>query len=74
MILADFIKSRRAQLSLSLEVAAELADISKQGLHQMETGETWNIQVKTIVGLARAFKVQPEVILAAAMESVRKAR
>lgn len=71
MKLGPFIKARRGQLAISLDTVARYAGMSKAAIHDMETGATINPTATTIISLAKALKVKPEIILAATAESIR---
>jgi transcriptional regulator with XRE-family HTH domain len=71
MKLGPFIKARRGQLAVSLDHVANAAGLSKAAVHDMETGSTVDPKSSTLLGLAKALKVKPEIILAATAESLR---
>lgn len=70
MKLADLIKHRRENQGLSLRDVAKRGDISVGGLHDMETGRTVDPHVSNLLAAARGLKLKPELLLAAARESL----
>ena len=70
MTLASLIKRRREDQGLSLRDVAKRGNISVGGLHDMETGRTIDPHVSNLLALARGLKMKPEIVLAAARESL----
>lgn len=70
MKLAKFIKARREQQGLSLRDVAKKGGMSLGGVHDMETGRTIDPHVSNLLALSKGLKVKPELLLAAARESL----
>lgn len=67
MILSDLAKRLRAQHAMSMQDVANIAGFSKQHVFEIEHGVATDIRVSTLLGLSRALRVKPEILL----ESVR---
>lgn len=61
MSLADRVKTRRLELKLTQEVAAEIAGIRQQSWAAIEEGKTK--KPRNILGVAKALKVEPDWLL-----------
>jgi transcriptional regulator with XRE-family HTH domain len=69
MTLADLLKQRRQQASMSLQDVADVTGITKTHVHEIETGKTVNIGVLTAIRLSVALGVSINVVAAAALVS-----
>lgn len=69
MRLSRLISLRRKQRGLSLSEVAAAGKLSKNGVYKVETGASIDPALSTMLGLARALKIQPTIVFEAARES-----
>lgn len=70
MKLGDLIRRQRGLQAMSFQdVALAAGNFTRSFAHSVEHGRTTDVRVSDIMGFARAFRLPPEVIFAAAMES-----
>ena len=55
-----FISARREDLGLTMEQVANLFGSTKQTIHNIESGKINDIKMQTLVGLAKALKLEVE--------------
>lgn len=72
MKLGPFIKARRSHLGLSMDGLKGLTGVAKPTIADLEHERTVNLQVDTLVRLAKGLKVKPALMLEAAIESLRE--
>lgn len=70
MILSDFVKARRSTLGLSLQDVANSGKMSKQTVYDVEKGGSWNLEMKTLVSLARGLRVKPQVMFEVVLKTM----
>lgn len=69
MKLDELVKRVRGERVMSLTQVSKAGKISRQTVFEVEHGMNHNLTVSTIMGLAKALKLKPDMILAAAIES-----
>lgn len=74
MVLSELVRRKRAQHAMSQVELAAKCGVSKNLIHKIEGGRGSNIMVETLVGLAKAMRVSPQVVLYAAMEGMQRER
>jgi transcriptional regulator with XRE-family HTH domain len=72
--LAQLIRRKRAQLALSQQELADKSGVSKNLISKIEVERGSNITLATLLGLAKAMRVTPQVVLYAAMEGMKVER
>lgn len=65
--LGEFIGRRRTELGLTLEQVADVFGSTKQNIHNIEGGKSKDIKLSTLVGIAKALKVDYKVLMAIVM-------
>ena len=63
MTLGDYITKRRSEISLGQNELAEKAGIDPSSLSKIVAGDRQDIRMSTLIGLARALKVSPMVLI-----------
>lgn len=70
MVLSELVRRRRVERGLSLRQVAATAKMSLSGVHGLESGSSKDPATSTILGLAKALKLKPDIVFAAARESL----
>lgn len=61
--LAQKVKRKRLELGLTQEETAKVALITQESISRIETGETVNPKMLTLIGLAKAFNCNIQWLL-----------
>lgn len=70
MKLDDLIKRVRRERALSMAQVATSGRFARQTIFEIEHAMTMNLTVATIMGLSKGLRLKPDLILAAAIESM----
>ncbi len=68
MTLASVVKSRRAELGISLQQLADRCGSTKSHMHEIEKGSSCNPTVNTICGLAAGLQMSAVALFREAMK------
>lgn len=71
--LGETIKAGRAARSMSLQAVADAAGLTKTHVWQLEQGSCNNPTVKSLLGVATALRLDPEVLACLAMADCKGA-
>lgn len=74
LTLSQLVKKRRGQLALSMAQVSQSSKgaVSTVTVHDIEKGRSVDLRASMILGLAKALKVKPEVILGAIQNSLKE--